>query len=95
MCLTHCSEPRNRWYIPWSRGCLNDFLQFLDQAPLSDMKPYTQFLGQGKMPYMLFGLPAAALAIYRTTPQDKKAKVKALMIAGVAACFVSGITEST
>lgn len=45
------------------------------------------------MPYMLFGLPAAALAIYRTTPQDKKAKVKALMIAGVAACFVSGITE--
>lgn len=74
-------------------GCLNIFLQFLDQAPLSDMKPYTQFLGQGKMPYMLFGLPAAALAIYRTTPQDKKAKVKALMIAGVAACFVSGITE--
>ena len=66
-------------------GCLNIFLQFLDQAPLSDMKPYTQFLGQGKMPYMLFGLPAAALAIYRTTPQDKKAKVKALMIAGVAA----------
>lgn len=45
-------------------GCLNIFLQFLDQAPLSDMKPYTQFLGQGKMPYMLFGLPAAALAGY-------------------------------
>lgn len=37
-------------------GCLNIFLQFLDQAPLSDMKPYTQFLGQGKMPYDTYRL---------------------------------------
>ena len=42
---------------------------------------------------MMFGLPAAALAIYRTSPEEKKPKVKALMIAGVAASFVSGITE--
>lgn len=45
------------------------------------------------MPFMMFGLPAAALAIYRTSPKEKKEKVKALMIAGVAASVVSGITE--
>lgn len=74
-------------------GCLNIFLQFVDQVDLSELAPYTIFLGQGKMPMMMFGLPAAALAIYRTSPEDKKPKVKALMIAGVAASIVSGITE--
>ncbi len=74
-------------------GCLNIFLQFVDKIPLSDLKPYTVFLGQGKMPMMMFGLSGAALAIYRTTPEEKKPRVKALMMAGVAASFVSGITE--
>ena len=57
------------------------------------MREYTQFLGQGKMLFMIFGLPAAAYAIYKTSPGEKKNKVKALMIAGVAASIVSGITE--
>ena len=74
-------------------GCLNIFLQFVDQVPLADLAPFTIFLGQGKMPMMMFGLPAAALAIYQTSPEEKKPKVKALMIAGVAASIVSGITE--
>lgn len=74
-------------------GCLNVFLQFVDKVPLADLREYTQFLGQGKMPFMMFGLPAAALAIYQSSPAEKKNKVKALMIAGVAASFVSGITE--
>ena len=74
-------------------GCLNIFLQFVDQVPLSDLAPFTVFLGQGKMPMMMFGLSGAALAIYRSAPSEKKTKVKALMIAGVAASFVSGITE--
>lgn len=74
-------------------GCLNIFLQFVDQVDLSELAPFTIFLGQGKMPMMMFGLPAAALAIYRTSPEEKKPKVKALMIAGVAASVVSGITE--
>lgn len=74
-------------------GCLNIFLQFIDQVDISELAPFTVFLGQGKMPMMMFGLPGAALAIYRTSPEEKKQKVKALMIAGVAASFVSGITE--
>lgn len=74
-------------------GCLNIFLQFVDKVDLSELQPFTVFLGQGKMPMMMFGLPGAALAIYRTAPAEKKARVKALMIAGVAASVVSGITE--
>lgn len=74
-------------------GCLNIFLQFFDKVDISVMRPYTSFLGQGKMPIMIFGLPAAALAIYKTTPSEKKNQVKALMIAGVATSIVSGITE--
>ena len=44
-------------------GCLNIFLQFIDQVEISELAPYTIFLGQGKMPMMMFGLPAAALLI--------------------------------
>lgn len=74
-------------------GCLNIFLQFIDKVDIKELGQYTIFLGQGKMPMMMFGLPAAALAIYRTSPKEKKGRVKALMIAGVAASIVSGITE--
>lgn len=74
-------------------GALNIFYQFFDSVGISELRPFTAYLAQGKMPFMMFGLPAAALAIYRTSPEDKKTKVKALMIAGVAACFVSGVTE--
>lgn len=74
-------------------GCLNIFLQFVDKVDIATLAPFTKFLGQGKMPYMMFGLPAAAYAIYKTSPEDKKPKVKALLLAGVAASMVSGITE--
>lgn len=74
-------------------GCLNIFLQFIDKVDIKELAPFTVFLGQGKMPMMMFGLPGAAYAIYKTAPEEKKPKVKALMIAGVAASVVSGITE--
>ncbi|WVD70150.1 PTS transporter subunit EIIC [Orbus wheelerorum] len=74
-------------------GTLNIFMAYFGKVDISQLKPFTQFLGQGKMPFMMFGLPAAAYAIYKTTPSNKKTKVKALMIAGAAAAFVTGITE--
>ena len=74
-------------------GGLNIFLQFIDKVDISLLAPYTRFLAQGKFPFMMFGLPAAALAIYQTTPDKNKAAVKSLLIAAVAAAFVSGITE--
>ena len=74
-------------------GCLNIFLQFVGKVDMATLEPFTKFLGQGKMPFMMFGLPAAAYAIYKTSPEEKKPKVKALLLAGVAASMVSGITE--
>lgn len=74
-------------------GCLNVFLQFLDKVPMSELAPFTRYLAQGKFCVMLFGLPAACFAMYRATPEEKKPATKALLIAAVAACFVSGITE--
>lgn len=61
-------------------GCLNIFLQFIDKVDIKELAPFTVFLGQGKMPMMMFGLPGAAYAIYKTAPEEKKPKVKALMI---------------
>ncbi|WP_312140122.1 PTS transporter subunit EIIC [Pantoea septica] len=53
----------------------------------------TQFLAQGKIPVMMFGLPAAALAIYHTARPEHKQRVKALMMAGALTSFTTGITE--
>lgn len=53
----------------------------------------TRFLAQGKIPVMMFGLPAAALAIYRCAQPEQKQRVKALMMAGALASFTTGITE--
>ncbi len=53
----------------------------------------TRFLAQGKIPFMMFGLPAAALAIYHTARPENKGKVKALLTAAALTCFTTGITE--
>lgn len=53
----------------------------------------TRFLAQGKIPVMMFGLPAAALAIFRCAKPEHKQRVKALMLAGALASFTTGITE--
>ncbi|MGM9975264.1 MAG: PTS transporter subunit EIIC [Clostridiaceae bacterium] len=74
-------------------GVWNIFFEFFESVDISVLKPFTAFMAQGKIPYMMFGLPAAALAIYRTTPPEKKKAVKALMIAGTLASFTTGITE--
>ncbi|KAB7895454.1 PTS maltose transporter subunit IICB [Rouxiella sp. S1S-2] len=53
----------------------------------------TRFLAQGKIPVMMFGLPAAALAMYHCAKPEHKGRVKALMLAGALASFTTGITE--
>jgi PTS system maltose and glucose-specific IIC component len=53
----------------------------------------TRFLAQGKIPVMMFGLPAAALAIWHCAKPEHKQRVKALMMAGALASFTTGITE--
>jgi PTS system D-glucosamine-specific IIC component len=52
----------------------------------------TRFMA-GKFPFMMFGLPAAALAMYRTASPKKKKIVGSLLISAAATSFLTGITE--
>ncbi|EUJ36711.1 maltose/glucose-specific PTS transporter subunit IIBC [Brochothrix campestris] len=73
-------------------GALNIFYaQLQSGGPISP--DATAFLSQGKMPTFMFGLPAAALAMYQVALPERRSKVKGLLISGVLACFVTGITE--
>jgi PTS system D-glucosamine-specific IIC component len=47
----------------------------------------------GKYPFMMFGLPAAALAMYHEARPEKKAIVGSLMFSAGLTSFLTGITE--
>ncbi|GAE31098.1 glucose-specific PTS transporter subunit IIBC [Alkalihalobacillus hemicellulosilyticus] len=47
----------------------------------------------GKFPFMMFGLPAAALAIYHCARPEKKKVVAGIMISAALTSFLTGITE--
>ncbi|MBS4216651.1 glucose-specific PTS transporter subunit IIBC [Neobacillus rhizophilus] len=47
----------------------------------------------GKFPFMMFGLPAAALAIYHEARPEKKVMVGGLMASAALTSFLTGITE--
>ncbi|WP_026693100.1 glucose-specific PTS transporter subunit IIBC [Peribacillus kribbensis] len=47
----------------------------------------------GKYPFMMFGLPAAALAIYHEARPEKKAMVAGIMGSAALTSFLTGITE--
>ena len=52
----------------------------------------TRFMA-GKFPFMMFGLPAAALAMYHTTAPNKKKIVGSLLVSAAFTSFLTGITE--
>ena len=47
----------------------------------------------GKFPFMIFGLPAAALAIYHAARKEKKKMVGGIMLSAGLTSFLTGITE--
>lgn len=47
----------------------------------------------GKFPFMMFGLPAAAYAMYKTANDSKKQVVGSLLISAAVTSFLTGITE--
>ncbi|MFC7440928.1 glucose-specific PTS transporter subunit IIBC [Laceyella putida] len=47
----------------------------------------------GKFPFMIFGLPAAALAIYQEARPEKKKLVAGIMLSAALTSFLTGITE--
>lgn len=63
-------------------------------AQLKDNVPFTAgTFTTGRYPFMMFGLPAAALAIYHEAKPEKKAIVGGLMISAALTSFLTGITE--
>ena len=47
----------------------------------------------GKFPFMIFGLPAAAYAMYRLAKPEKKKVVGGIMMSAALTAFLTGITE--
>ena len=52
----------------------------------------TRFMS-GKFPFMIFGLPAAAFAMYRAARPEKKKMVGSLLLSAALTAFLTGITE--
>lgn len=52
----------------------------------------TRFMA-GKFPFMMFGLPAAALAMYKTAAPSKKKAVGSLLASAAVTAMLTGITE--
>ncbi len=92
----------NRLLIPTGlHHALNSVFWF-DVAGIDDIKNFwnaTGVFGQtgmymaGFFPMMMFGLPAAALAMYHTAKTNKRKVVAGLLMAGALSSFFTGITE--
>src|SRR5699024_4378179 len=76
---------------------INDIPNFLGGAKsLAEGKAVLGQTGMyqaGFFPIMMFGLPAAALAIYHSAKPSKKALVGSIMFAAALASFFTGVTE--
>lgn len=73
-------------------GALNIyFAQLENHLPFSTHA--TQYLAQGKILHMVFGMPAAVYAIYKCALPKYKEKVAKYFIPGVTAVILTGITE--
>lgn len=94
----------NRMLIPTGlHHALNSVFWF-DVAGINDIGKYwgtveggikgvTGMYQAGFFPIMMFGLPGAALAIYRCALPAKKKQIGALMFSAALASFLTGVTE--
>ncbi|MEB7782536.1 glucose-specific PTS transporter subunit IIBC [Mammaliicoccus sciuri] len=68
--------------------------QRIFMAQVKDGVPFTAgAFTTGKYPFMMFGLPAAAYAIYRQARPERKKVVGGLMLSAGLTSFLTGITE--
>ena len=92
----------NRLLIPFGlHHALNSVFWF-DVANINDMGNFWSGAGTlgetgmymvGFFPFMMFGLPAGALAMYHTAKTNRKKVVAGLLFAGALSSFFTGITE--
>ena len=68
------------------------FAQLADPTVEQFSVSATRFMA-GKFPLMIFGLPGAALAMYRTAKKEKKEAVQGLLLSAALTSMITGITE--
>ncbi len=77
-------------------GALNIFNTAIaanSEVPNEVFQMGARYIGQGHSLIVIFGLPAAAIAMYRAADEKNKKKVKALLSASVTASILTGVTE--
>lgn len=92
----------NRLLIPFGlHHALNSVFWF-DVAGINDLGNFwagegtlgvTGMYMAGFFPVMMFGLPAAALAMYQTAKPEKKTIAAGLLLSGALSAFFTGVTE--
>lgn len=92
----------NRLLIPTGLHHALNAVFWFDLAGINDIgnfwagkgeKGVTGMYQAGFFPVMMFGLPAAALAMYHTAKTKRKKQIASLMLAAGIAAFVTGVTE--
>ncbi len=68
------------------------FAQLADPQTTEFSVNATRFMA-GKFPFMIFGLPGAALAIYKCARNEKKKAVGGLLLSAALTAMLTGITE--
>ncbi len=68
------------------------FAQLADPTVTKFAVSATRFMS-GKFPLMIFGLPGAALAMYRTAKSEKRKEVGGLLLSAALTSMLTGITE--
>lgn len=68
------------------------FAQLADPTVTQFSVEATRFMS-GKFPLMIFGLPGAALAFYRTARPENRKKVSGLLLSAALTSMLTGITE--
>ncbi|MCD7036356.1 N-acetylglucosamine-specific PTS transporter subunit IIBC [Metabacillus sp. GX 13764] len=92
----------NRLLIPLGLHHALNAVFWFDVAGINDIgnfwagkgtKGITGMYQAGFFPVMMFGLPAAGLAIYHAAKANRKKEIASLMLAAGVAAFVTGVTE--
>jgi len=68
------------------------FAELASKATTQFSVSATRFMS-GKFPFMIFGLPAAAYAIYKAARPEKKKAVEGLLLSAALTSLLTGITE--
>ncbi|MGL5711492.1 MAG: PTS transporter subunit EIIC [Paraclostridium sp.] len=73
-------------------GSMQDIVGASPETMSQIVSGTTRFMA-GKFPFMMFGLPAAALAMYQTAAPSKKKVVGSLLLSAGVTALLTGITE--